>query len=491
MRPLIAIMPLIALAACLEQDRIEALPDTDPIVTVDTDVEPDTDPNFRWDPIFGVIALDGALNGTDISLATTEGWITRTAGTGGSIGIGYGGSGMRGKRTESATTGRPAPMMEAEMDGEGGGMLMDAYSEDSLGGPASVLVPTGTAPLKAAITDDNADYDAFLLFLDTWKGRPGVAGNAEEIDVSDRQWLKVIDDAGNPLPGAKVTVLDRQTDELIWSGTTYGDGRAPYYPHLTTGGGSADNLLVQAHLDGDTAAVRWNGQGEEIAVTLSEVERSQTVKLDVVFLIDTTGSMADEIARIKRTLLSVTEQVNGLGTEIDLQYGAVLYRDIGDEYLTRHTPLTKDIQGFDAIIQGIAAGGGGDGPESLNQGLSVSVSEMDWRDGAAKMVFLVADAPPHMDYQSDATYGRAALTAMVRGIRIHTVAASGLDDFGSLVFRQSAQISRGQFIFIEYGSTSASAADHGVTGQVASNNLDAILFRQIRDEVEGWGRASS
>ena len=60
--------------------------------------------------------------------------------------------------------------------------------------------------------------------------------------------------------------------------------------------------------------------------------------------------------------------------------------------------------------------------------------------------------------------------------------------FGTLVFRQSAQFTRGKFIFIEYGSTAASAAQHGVTGQVQSNNLDDIIFRQLSWEVASWGR---
>jgi len=103
-------------------------------------------------------------------------------------------------------------------------------------------------------------------------------------------------------------------------------------------------------------------------------------------------------------------------------------------------------------------------------------------------VFLVADAPPHMDYQGDVPYGDSAALAASQAIRVHSVAASGLDDAGSLVFRQVAQLTRGRFIFIEYGSAAASAADHGVTAPEQSNNLGAILFEQIRAEVDGWGQ---
>ena len=107
----------------------------------------------------------------------------------------------------------------------------------------------------------------------------------------------------------------------------------------------------------------------------------------------------------------------------------------------------------------------------------------------AKVVFLVADAPPHMDYAGDTPYGESVRAAVAKGIRIHTVAASGIDDVGSLVFRQIAQYTRGKFVFIEYGGDVAkSAAAHGVAGAVKNDNLDDILFGQIREEVARWGR---
>ena len=94
-----------------------------------------------------------------------------------------------------------------------------------------------------------------------------------------------------------------------------------------------------------------------------------------------------------------------------------------------------------------------------------------------------------MDYQGDIPYGDSAVKAIGKGLRVHSVAASGLDPVGTLVFRQTAQLCRGKFIFIEYGSKEESARSHGVTGPVKSNNLDDIVFEQIRDEVENWGKA--
>jgi hypothetical protein len=96
-----------------------------------------------------------------------------------------------------------------------------------------------------------------------------------------------------------------------------------------------------------------------------------------------------------------------------------------------------------------------------------------------------------MDYSGDTPYGQSLLAAVDRGIRVPAVAASGLDSFGTVVMRQTAQFTGGKFIFIEYGSTAASAASHGVTGSVSSNNLDDIIYEQIAGELAGWGRLAT
>ncbi|MCB9678285.1 MAG: VWA domain-containing protein [Alphaproteobacteria bacterium] len=430
-----------------------------------------------WAPT--TFTLPSTINKIPITRTEIDGWIQRSAGAG-TYGYGYddggyepsvAGGGAKGSRRYSAVPSMAPPPPPAPPKSK--------PAEDYEG--AIGRVAQNDSPLKAGTTDDNAAFGEFLEFLATWKDKPGIAGNHVEMDVTKHSAIQVRGADGSPLPGARVTVS--QDGRHVWSGTTYGDGHAPFFPDVV--GAKGGDFQVQVTHDSVGTRTEWDG-AKPLVLSLDDTAK-QVVDLDVVFVIDTTGSMSDEIDRIKQTLLTVTAQVQDLDRPIDLRYGAVLYRDLGDEYLTRHTPLTKDLKAFDQKLQGIQANGGGDGPESFNQGLAVAVGEMDWREDAAKLVFLVADAPPHMDYENDVDYARVSQSALSQGIRIHTVAASGLDDFGSLVFRQTAQLTQGQFIFIEYGSTAASAADHGVTGPVQSNNLDAILLRQITREVEGWG----
>ena len=409
----------------------------------------------------------------------------------------------------------PAPMMDAPVElameesydhgGDGmvaggmGGLATRGDRAASVDSYRSRPVPTQPA-LKAGTTDDNADFDGWLSYVSEWGARGDISGWADSLDVSGRRHVQVLDARGRPVPDARVSIMDPTSERVVWAGRGYGDGRVPMYPQLKVPGRAIDiagdapagGWLVQAATsDGAVRTVRWDGQGEELDVVVDTdgLKAGAPVPVDVCFIIDTTGSMGDEISRIKSTLLSVTDKLRADAAQgVDLRYGAVLYRDIGDEYVTRRHAFTADLEGFDSALKTISAAGGGDGPESLNQGLAVGVAGMDWREGAARVAFVIADAPPHMDYQEDVTYGRAAAAAAHRGIRVHTVAASGLDDRGSYAFRQVAQLTRGQFIYIEYGSSSASAADHGVAGPTASNNLDDIVYGRVRAEIDGWGK---
>lgn len=342
-------------------------------------------------------------------------------------------------------------------------------------------------PLRAGSTDDNADMAGFLSYLASWTERDGMAGAYDRLDVRDVGAVQVVDAAGVPVAGAEVAL--RAGDRVVHTARTLGDGRAALYPHLAVNGEAPQPdgaYTVTVRHGGTMRDAAWTAGA--LTVTLPEaVPLPAAVPIDVAFVLDTTGSMADEIDRIKQTLLTTTDRLQRLGRPVDLRLGAVLYRDRGDAYVTQHEPLTSDLVAFDGALRGVSAGGGGDTPESLNQGLAEAVNGLAWREGAAKVAFLIADAPPHMDYAQDHTYGHGAMDALARGIRVHTVAASGLDPVGSLVFRQVAQLTQGRFIFIQYGSMVASAAAHGVSGeQLASNNLDQILFDRIRDEVLDW-----
>ena len=451
-----------------------------------------------------MLPIEGPVASTPVSEDKAGAWIARRAGSGVSAlaserVVGTGGLGMRGGGVGGGglADSAAAPIAEGSSGGYGRGAgrvaarpKMAADRDER----ATYAPPAQQAPLRAGTTDDNADFDDYLSYIQAWQGAESSAGALDRLEVSGQRQIRVVDARGRGLPGAQVSVVHANSGEAVWTAHTTGEGLAPYYPKLTVPGlgqapggePEAAELVAVASFNGERAAAAWTPGQTTVELRVPVLpQEPPAVPIDVCFIIDTTGSMSDEIARVQQTLLAVTQRLRAHGA-VDLRYGAVLYRDVGDEYLTLQHPFTSDIRACDNVIQGIRAGGGGDGPESLNQGLAVGIGQMDWRPGAAKVAFLIADAPPHMDYQGDVTYGRAAAGAVYRGVRVHTVAASGLDPAGSAVFRQIAQLTHGRFIFIEYGSTAAAARSHGVTGEVSSNNLDQIIYDRIQAEVTGW-----
>lgn len=129
-------------------------------------------------------------------------------------------------------------------------------------------------------------------------------------------------------------------------------------------------------------------------VPLTQPIQAAAHKVDVVFAVDTTGSMGGLIDGAKRTVWSIASHVRAIDPNADVRIGLVAYRDVGDDYVTKDFALTTDMDAVFAELSSFSAGGGGDTPEDVDAALHDAVHKMQWRSGAKKMIFLVGDAPP-------------------------------------------------------------------------------------------------
>ncbi|MFN8389614.1 MAG: vWA domain-containing protein [Bdellovibrionota bacterium] len=150
---------------------------------------------------------------------------------------------------------------------------------------------------------------------------------------------------------------------------------------------------------------------------------TQKPHVDVVFVLDTTGSMSGLIQAAKEKIWAVASTLAQTKPTPEIRMGLVGYRDRGDDYVTRVTDLTTDLDSVYSQLMAFEAGGGGDEPESVNQALSEAVSKISWRSDADtyKVIFLVGDAPPHMDYQDDRKYESVAADANKKGIVLNAI----------------------------------------------------------------------
>ena len=346
------------------------------------------------------------------------------------------------------------------------------------------------AELKAGEVDDNQRWQEYLDFVEEYRGPPIHATN-----LSKRQIITVIDRQGNPVPNAQVNISRRSDGTgATLTKRTYADGRTMFFPlegldpgmAMRNDGQITGELSITAGRDGFTRTIRIvpeTAMEHEIALE-GTMTYGLDFPLDVVFLIDSTGSMADEIYRIKATLESIAKQVSNLPANPSLRFGMVSYRDRGDEYVTRLYPFDGNVRRFSKAIQNVEASGGDDYPESLNQALHEAVNDMDWRDDAIRLIFLIADAPPHLDYPQDNDYATEMMRAQEKGIKVFSVASSGLDKQGEYIFRQIAQQTMGKFLFILYptGPGGSLETPHDVE-QYSINRLDSLIVQLIKEEL--------
>jgi Mg-chelatase subunit ChlD len=169
--------------------------------------------------------------------------------------------------------------------------------------------------------------------------------------------------------------------------------------------------------------------------------------VEVAFVLDTTGSMGPLIEGAKRKIWSIATAIVDENPDAEVRMGLVAYRDIGDEYVTKTFDLTTDIQDLYASLLELGARGGGDWPESVNEALEVGITKLSWTEGPAicRILFLVGDAPPHMDYAQDTKYPEVVRMAHDRGITINAVQAGGARDT-ERVWREIAQRGDGRYI---------------------------------------------
>src|SRR5690606_38772937 len=150
-------------------------------------------------------------------------------------------------------------------------------------------------------------------------------------------------------------------------------------------------------------------------------------KVEVVFVLDTTGSMAGLIDAAKEKIWSIASSMSQATPTPVISMGLVAYRDRGDAYVTQTVDLSKDLDSMSAVLMDFAAEGGG-GPESVNQALHDAVHSMSWSSDpeSYKVIFLVGDAPPHMDYQNDVQYPEIVAAAAAKGIVVNTIQCGGI-----------------------------------------------------------------
>ncbi len=215
-----------------------------------------------------------------------------------------------------------------------------------------------------------------------------------------------------------------------------------------------------------------------------QVPPAQRAEIEVVFVLDTTGSMGGLIAAAKEKIWSIANTMASAEPAPAIRMGLVAYRDRGDDYVTRLTPLSADIDQMYATLMDLQAQGGGDTPESVAAGLSRAVHDAGWsqHDGVYRVVFLVGDAPPQ-HYQDEAGYEAVVRDAAARGIVVNAIRC-GSSAETEQVWRRIAGLAQGEFFSVgQAGDAIAIATPFDEQMAALSAKLDATRLSYGDHEV--------
>jgi hypothetical protein len=192
-------------------------------------------------------------------------------------------------------------------------------------------------------------------------------------EVQKAQTTDTLDLADVEVP---TTVIDR----------TAADGDVALSTPSPSGGDSGSFDLGTVQIGGGSMG---GGSFEGLVSTLRKTG------LDVVICFDSTGSMSGEIDQVKRQIQRIGNTLMTLVPKARI--GLCTYRDTGDEYVAKGLPLSGSIQEVSTYLEKIQAGGGGDHPEAVDEGLYWSISQNAFRPTARKVILVFGDAPPHSE----------------------------------------------------------------------------------------------
>lgn len=364
--------------------------------------------------------------------------------------------------------------------------------------PTPVPEPTvqeSAGVLTAAIWDDNAMRGQFLTFLDRYPTYSSQWG----LDLARRVTVRVEDKNGVLVGDAPVSI--RTPSGQIVNLRTHGDGTAYYYPPAASAFYGANQSPLYSVAAQASTSDPQNAFRVESTFGAPTTDTTWTLKLkgvparqaqpalDIAFVVDCTGSMGDEIAYLQAEMAGVVTKVKKEQSMRRVRLGLVLYRDRGDEFVTKSFPFTEDLPTFLGSLKTAVAMGGGDMPESVNAALADTVQKLQWAgDEAGRLAILVADAPPHYYADEQYTYKHAIGDLAARGIKLVSLGASGIDKSTEYVFRQMSAYTGGRYIFL---TDDSGVGESHITPDISGyqvEHLDKILFRVIADEAKAFKR---
>jgi hypothetical protein len=333
--------------------------------------------------------------------------------------------------------------------------------------------------VTAGDIDDGLNLTTFSRYLTRMARETGLP----QLGLGPALSAQLLGPSGNPAPGARYTLRRPGAAEAFLSSYAGPDGRILIFPQVLGAGALGKVELRVFGEDGQELLRETLSTGTPQRVVLPQSAAWQPDFLDLVLVVDTTGSMGDEIAFLQKELIGATRAAASAAPGISLRFGLVAYRDDGDDYVVKTYGFTPDAAEMRSWLRGLSANGGGDYPEAAADALRAGVG-LDWRRGKGERILIhLADAPPH---DADAaSYLRAATAAAGKGVQIFTIGASGVASESEYLMRQAALATGGRYVFLTDDSGVGLPHGEPTIPCYRVTKLSQLLTRILASELSG------
>ena len=325
---------------------------------------------------------------------------------------------------------------------------------------------------------DHWDFWLDLMNSEDWKQQQTRWG----FSVTERVTVQLEAKTGGPIIDAGVTLKDKD-DTVRWQARTDNSGSATLLPTLFDSGNAPYSLSVEAGAETLTLENVQVNTNEPLRATLNAAPTADA--LDLMLVIDTTGSMNDELEYLKTELQNVVERVKNANPNLDLRLSANYYRDEDDLYVVRSFPFTTDVSEVVTQISEQRSGGGGDYPEAVDLALQDAIEKHKWSKSArARLLFLVLDAPPHQEQDVLTRVQTLSRTAARKGIRIIPLGASGIDKDTEFLLRFLSIATDASYTFLTNDSGIGNEKIEPTVGDYQVDFLNDLMVKIINGYVE-------
>ena len=354
-------------------------------------------------------------------------------------------------------------------------MAVEDYEEEPIPAPIAGMASHNTVSAGKLTAGEVNDFAKWYFWnkviADTHKEFVGVWNIAPR----NRYTALVKTGSGAPVASRAVSLLDSHGNTLFQA-VTDNTGKAELWADILDS--KAPTTGLQLRVDDKTIPAKSWSDGLNTFVLDEECDNFDAV--DVVFVFDATGSMGDELRYLQAEMKDVIARAAQATGGLSIRTGAVVYRDHGDDYITRISRLTDDIRTTQAFIDKQSAGGGGDYPEAIPEALMAALNSSGWDQNArARIAFLVLDAPCHQDSTTIALLHDQVLNAAALGVRIVPVVCSGLKESGEYLLRAIALATNGTSFFLTDDSGIGHSHLKPTTDSLKVEHLNDMLVRTI------------